>query len=222
MDVSRTPTTTDREPGWHGFDRFTGLAVAAGVLAVAAFVLAAEVTDRPLSDFTRDPTSAAGASFLLGYASNLMVAVWLSGGIAALVAAAALAAAGDRPGARPFWATGALTLVLTADDLFQLHEEALPYYLGLPQLLVIGAYGAATLAVGVAHRRWIAAHGWPLLALALALLGCSVLTDALEAEGSLVGRLLEDGAKLVGVTAWTAFLARAAVRTLGGRLRPAP
>ena len=66
----------------------------------------------------------------------------------------------------------------------------------------------------LAGRR-ILGHDWPLFVLALVLLGASMGIDVMVHSEAAWRIVLEDGAKLCGITAWATFFARVAWRTLG-------
>jgi len=191
------------------------VALAAALLVLALLALGADRLDRPLADLTRDPTSAAGASFYLGYGSNLMIAGWLAGAAVALCAGAALRGFSADSGA--LLAAGALTAVIGLDDLFQFHEELAPAA-GIPQKLVLAVYAAAAAWVAWRHGSWLLARGFAPL-LAAVLLGVSVGVDLLDPEHETLPHAAEDGPKLLGIALWSVYLSRVALSALTARMR---
>jgi hypothetical protein len=104
--------------------------------------------------------------------------------------------------------TAVLTLVLVLDDLLLLHEAAA--FAPWAGALVAAAYGFAFLRFvvrfGVVIVRDLDAG---LLMLALGSLGLSLVTD-LVAGPTQWSLVVEDGAKLLGLVAWSAFVLRTA------------
>ena len=184
----------------------TALAVAAAALLTAAALGAAAVlagrTGRPLSDFTRDVASAAGAPAYVGFVSQLTVLLWAAGAGAGF--AGALGAAD--PARRRFLAgLGLLTAGLAADDALMLHEALLPA-LGVPETAVLlyhAGLAAAAFALGRAAAR---RTDWALLACAAAGAAGSVAADQIPYGGV----LWEDAAKLFGAACWAAYVLTAA------------
>jgi len=200
-----------------------GLACALAVLAAAGIGVAA--SGRPLAYFTRDPSAAVrldGCEGLscsyAGMVSGVGVALWLA--TAALTLAGGLLA---RRLAAPAGLTallllgGALTAVLGIDDLFQVHEYALPAVLPSGEDVAYAAYGVAALAFLITQRRALMrTDAWILLAAGVLLL----VSAGVDRIGG--GHLLEDGAKLVGIVLWSVYFVGTAAATLLPALPPRP
>jgi hypothetical protein len=195
-----------------------GAAFGLGLLAVVA--VGADRTGRSVSFFTRDPLAELHAPLYTGVVSTVGALVWWSGGVVAL--AAALALGSRRPAFAPLLALAALTLALAFDDLFLVHEEVLPDIVGIPEKAVYAAYALAGAAFVVVFRPFLAKPPrLPALAAAVLLLGLSIFFDVV-APGR---HLLEDGAKLLGIVAWTIFAAGVSLDELAaltGRRAPVP
>ena len=169
------------------------------ICLLAGAVGLASHMDEPISIFLSDPVTVMDAPPFYGVLSNLGVLIWCVGGAIAGFSGVALRAMRPKPVTAEFLtASGVLTLVLVADDLFLLHEEILPHYLSIPQNLVLGSY--AILGVGYLIRYWrvIGQTDWLLIGAAFVGLGLSVLFDAvLKPLGLRQQSLLEDGFKLL-------------------------
>jgi hypothetical protein len=184
------------------------VAAACGVLLVFVALLAA-ATDRPFAYFSRDPASTLDASAYVGVISHVGVLLAWGAAAAALLAGAFVARARGRPDALPLFAVGAATGYLALDDLFLLHENVYPE-LGIRQEVVLVAYGLAAIAFLWWYRELFRAHEWPLLALAVVLLGASLALDLRLGDV----HWLEDGLKLVGLALWAAYVVRLGSRML--------
>lgn len=178
------------------------------VLLILAGIAAADVVDRPFALFVRDVTVAADLPYYSGALSGVNVMIWTAG------AAIALAAALPRwrrpePLVRMTLVLGLLGLLLACDDQFQLHEAVAPRF-GIPENVVLGTYALGALVAVVAFRRELVRRPeGVVLALAILLLGGSVVVDVLAAYVDLpeTPRIaLEDGLKLVGAGVWTSAL----------------
>ena len=120
-----------------------------------------------------------------------------------------------RPEPRLLGWIAVLSLALVLDDLLLLHEAAT--FGPSAGALFAAAYGLAFLRFVVRFRDAIV-HDLDvgLLLLAVGSLGVSVVTDVVVAPTQ-ASVLLEDGAKLLGLVAWSAFALRTALFALGHR-----
>jgi hypothetical protein len=180
--------------------------LSAGAVVFAAVLIGAMYSRRPPGHFTRDPLCVAEEPFYIGILSNFSVLGWAAGATVALFAAVALRGAGSarRQGAF-LGGFGAFTALLTLDDLFMLHDQAFPDYLGVPEPFVLGAYVAIAVALLIAFASQIASTRVTLLALALALFAGSLICDALyDDEGW--APFYEEGFKFFGIAAWASWL----------------
>ena len=111
-------------------------------------------------------------------------------------------------------AAGVFTGWLALDDLFMIHEDVLPWF-GVSQIVTYGAYAAMAALYFLYAWRQILAFRPLLMAVALALLGSSVLIDVFWHSESAVRVFLEDGTKFLGILAWTSFHFTIALETMG-------
>ncbi|GAA2035539.1 hypothetical protein GCM10009819_20010 [Agromyces tropicus] len=184
----------------------------------AATVAMAVVVTQPWvvpTDLVRDGQVVAAArgaaSPAFGLVSNLGIVVTVLAAGAAITALALLPRGAD---ARRLlaWCLG-LSLVVALDDLLLLHETAA---FGPGSGTVLAAlYAAAFLAFTIRFRDIVVDRLDPaLLVLMFAGLGTSAIVDVLVEPATRASVLVEDGAKLLGLLAWSAFVARAAILTL--------
>lgn len=186
--------------------------VTLGLLMVVS--AAGAVLDRPIGDFTRDPTAVLDGPAYIGFVSGVGIVVWTLGASACLLAALVL----QGPIRWPFVWGGLLTAWLLADDLFLLHES---YFntVGLPEQAAPVIYTVAIVVYGYVYRDFLRRHGLWLLPIAFVLFAISGMLDVtLDADSPF---LIEDGAKLLGIVTWTVFFTLAAVTELRRGARPA-
>jgi hypothetical protein len=108
--------------------------------------------------------------------------------------------------------SGMLTLMLNLDDAFLVHERVLPHF-GFPQNLLMGCYLGFMLAYLLWFRTLILNTEYILLAMALFFFGVSVTFDIFELR--MMGLLVEDGAKIVGIVAWLVYFFRVGNSRIG-------
>lgn len=184
------------------------------VLFPVVVVMAATVLQPwlPPSDLLRDSQAVAagqaGASPAYGLVSNVgIVVLTLSSGGAALGWLVLHEA--PAPWRRLLLWAAVLTLVLVLDNLLLLHEAAA--FAPGSGVLVAAAYGLAFLRFVVRFRDAIVRDlDAGLLLLAVGSLGFSLVADLLVAPTQ-ASVLVEDGAKLLGLLAWSAFVLRTAL-----------
>lgn len=177
---------------------------------VATVAAASIVLSMKPARFTRDLSSLAGVHPLLGFLSSLGVLLWCAS--AALWLFASHLSSRRTPADREASFArhmGVLSVYLCLDDLFQIHENLAPKYLGIPDYAVYGMLGVATLSIVWRARRVVLCRDAVLLLAALAVLGASAALDAV------LGRwlwplgqwayLVEDGLKWAGICLWIAF-----------------
>jgi hypothetical protein len=172
--------------------RLVGGAVTAGLLLLAATVVAAWRFDEPISTFTRDVPSLAGLPWYSGALSMLNVMTWTGVVAVSLVAAWLLPAERRRVGT-----LGAFALVLCLDDALMIHETVGPEN-GIPQVLFLAAYAGVGATLLLMFLR-PPLHG----AAAAFLLGTGLLAASVGVDVFLHHAFLaEDGTKLLGTLVW--------------------
>lgn len=177
-----------------------------GLLLVAVLLLQAW-KDVPTANLTRDPNVIADVPLYIGFLSQAGIFFWSSSAAVSIFSAAAFTRQGTDNEIRGFlFASGILSLWLGLDDVFLLHEEFFPYF-GVPEKAVYLAYGALMLCYLTKFRSVILKTEYVLLGLALFFFAASVGLDWVEPEVADIF-LLEDGAKVIGIVSWTAYLFR--------------
>ena len=209
----------ERPAGWmHRILSRTPLTAYLSVLLPVVVLMAATVLQPwlPPSDLMRDSqvvaAGHAGASPAYGLISNVgIVVLALSSGAAAI----GRLALPDAPAPLPrllLW-IAVLTLVLVVDDLLLLHEAAA--FAPWAGVLPAAVYGLAFLRFIARFRDVIVRElDVGLLLLAVGAFGVSAVTDLLVAPTQ-TSVLVEDGAKLLGLVAWSAFGLRTTLLAFG-------
>lgn len=114
---------------------------------------------------------------------------------------------------------GLFTGWLALDDMLMLHDDALPV-LGIPEKVTYAVYGATLSLYLFVSSSWILANRPMLMAAALGFFGASVAID-LFIHSPRPGRVfLEDGAKFLGILAWTGYHLTAALASCTAALAP--
>lgn len=193
--------------------------VALGALVFAAAVFAVAIVAGghfgvAVTTLTRDPVAELQGAPYTGIVSNLGVLLWAGAATLCLFAASQLRSGSEAR--RFFLFGGALTAALLVDDLFLLHEVVGPLYLGVPEKAVYLGIGLLTLGFLYACRSVILRTEPLLVMAALGLFGLSVVVDQILPLSVSTGLVVEDGAKLAGITLWLAYFTRAARRALPG------
>ncbi len=163
------------------------------------------LSERPMTDFTRDLAAIAGVPSWLGLLSQAgNILWWASASIAAL--GAIQLADSRRIDARHFLRLFAvLTLLLAADDTFMVHERLAPRFLGVHELVPVAFYGAMLAHMLVRYRSLWQQAGRTLLTMAITGFALSVAIDRLPDTLLPLQGLVEDGSKLVGISCWLGF-----------------
>ena len=164
----------------------------------------------PVLPLFNDPASHSGTHPFVGALSNMGVLFWCTSASIWLFTAALLRGRGDRPVYRFALASGLLSAYLGLDDLYLLHDELLPEYVGIPQDANVTIIGLTTITYFVVFRPFVLRADAVALLAAAALLGASVLMDGVltASSGSATGRWLyvtEDSLKMLGILCWCAF-----------------
>lgn len=193
----------------------------AAIVLLGVVALVAAATGTAPSQFTRDPAVLLNASPLLGLISYVGILLWTATAAVALFTATILRRRGDD---RTRWmflgAAGLLTLWLLLDDLFLFHEWLFPVVVGLRTRIVFAVYIALCGLFLVRYRRLIVEQtNYLALAAALALFAASVGVDVLPEAWFRWDFLflIEDGAKLLGITGWFGYFAGVSAGFLANR-----
>jgi hypothetical protein len=161
---------------------------------------------RLVEDVLLDVADRTGAEWYVGMVTSVCVLGWATAVVSAGWGAWMSDAVG-RVGARRFLISGAvLTAYVMADDLLQLHAVVVPRLMGVDKTVVEVVLVLVTSAWLVVNRAEIARTRWMVLLAAAVALATSLATDQLGLWASpRVALLVEDGAKLLGVTAWATY-----------------
>jgi hypothetical protein len=198
--------------------------------AVAILVAMGAQTSVPVGHLTRDPLAVAretgSLSAVYGILSNLgVLALGASAGAAASGAAILLASGQGRRRYAAFMLLGAaIGGALALDDLFMIHESGQFAAIGGERTIIVGhALAMAAYLAFFRHEIIVETHGG-LLVLSLGLFATSVAIDATGVDAPMESLywLAEDGAKFLGIAAWTVFQIAAttdAARMAAGRSR---
>lgn len=181
------------------------LAVIWSIGCVIMAIVASQPATRT-AELLMDPSFTVGAEWYTGLISNLGILTWTVGAAAAFFGAW-LCHLGGRGGARHLLITGGLVgTVLLLDDLFMFHSVLIPSRIGLPKVAGQTLIGLAVVAWAWNQRREIRrTHVHLLLASGLGL-ALSYAVDALRSPLPGDGwNVVEDGAKFLGVLAWTTY-----------------
>lgn len=200
------------------------LPVLTGIAVLVAVELVADV---PLRKFFIDPVAEFNAPAYIGLMSNFGVVLWAFTAAVGLFGGWVLS--GHSQSRKQAWFLGGAGLVsalLLFDDLYLLHEEIIPERLLIPQPVVLAVYGLVVLGFLYRFRDSILVSDYALLLLAGVFFAGSVLIDVLVSNeefsifGVVSGRhLIEDGLKLLGIVAWSAYFWRVAHQAVVAALR---
>lgn len=154
----------------------------------------------PYSDLTRDITSIAKVPPYVGFFSQLGIIFWIATSTLCLFSASATAKKHNEM-KRLLYLSGLFTLLLGFDDMFQFHEQIVPYLFGVSEKVVFAIYGILVISFLIKFYAILFKTDYILLLLAFSFLGLSVLMDVIPTPG-LDPSLYENGSKMVGIVSW--------------------
>lgn len=201
---------------------FSGPALAKVYLPAVGFLILTlvvhEVRGVDFGRISRDPTQEFEAHPLTGAQSSIGGLVWIG---AAVVAGLTVAlqrhhGRGGERRTRFLAALGALTLLLGLDDIFMLHDELGPRYLGVDERPFLAVYALAALAIAVRFRQSLSRVEPGALVLAMAFFAASLVVDYFQEgmDASPYRLFLEDGLKFLGIVGWAGYVVRQCWLTL--------
>ena len=197
--------------------------LAIGLLFVGVGFLSQVVNGASLEFFLRDIVATGKLPFFAGFVSQIGAMLWCASLTVCLFSLLILHRRnGSLASSKRFLLHAAvLTGVLLLDDIFLFHEEVAPFYLHIPEKLVIAGYLLLGIVFVVLNRNEILSSEYLLFLLALALLGTSVLLDALPIDDfglryffKQLEIFLEDGFKFAGITTWLIYFIRYAAQKI--------
>lgn len=175
----------------------------------------------PIGELMRDSLLVAEVSedcchIYYGAISNIGVLLWASAAAIMFFTSLVVALMGGqqyRHHIVQFGLGGFLTMLLCIDDFFLVHDIVLPK-LGFSETLAYVVYASFTALYVWYARSEILGARWPMFLLSVGFLALSVKIDVFFNIDNDFRLLIEDGAKLIGITAWLSFHAEAAAYTI--------
>lgn len=161
-----------------------------------------------LDTLTKDPTETMGAPFYIGAFSNL--GIMLLSGSSLLCIFTAFHIRGIvyfKDDFQFLIVSAALTLMLTLDDLFLVHEEVLPKYFNVPENAVILTYINLFVIYIIVFRRKILSTEFLILGLGFFFIGLAKVSDIIPLPIK-KDTFLEDSIKLFGIVSWLIYFYR--------------
>ncbi|HOS47046.1 MAG TPA: hypothetical protein PLG57_00345 [Bacteroidia bacterium] len=178
------------------------------LLSLLLGIYASTVKDIPLESFTKDPTALMNAPFYLGFFSNIGIMIWSGAAMINFFVAYQIK---DNPKERENFLfilfSAFITLMMTLDDLFQLHEFVFPNYFSISDNAVYLTYMNIFLLYFIYFRKRLLASEFTILGLAFFFLGLSTIIDVLPLPIP-KDTFLEDAIKLFGIVTWFIYYFR--------------
>lgn len=195
----------------------------AGVIGVLLTLVAVhQVTRIPFANFTADPAAMFDYNPLFGSISHLGILLWGACASVCFLSAAVLNIHRNQKTNIAFLVNfGALTVVLMLDDLFMFHESIAPWYLSIPEKMVLAVYGLYAVGCFYHFRRTIMVSDTKFLILSIVTLGMSIVIDQISSRYYIPGEyLLEDGLKFIGIASWLAYFLKFSFGKIMGMITP--
>lgn len=192
-----------------------GVVFAGTVLLASAWGLSI-LAGIPPSDLTRDALQVLGGHCYIGCLSSLGVLFWMAATASCLIAAAVFSRLPDQKEAALFYLYfGLLSLLLTLDDLFLIHEKIWPFFTGLPQYAVSVFYALLVSGGIIRFRATLLRGPWLLLILSAGILGISAVVDTHVVLAEHKHHIfMEDSFKLFGILLWCSCFVRFSLNDL--------
>ena len=161
-----------------------------------------------LDTLTKDPVEIMGAPFYIGAFSN--IGIMLLSGSALLCIFTAFHIRGINYFREDFQfliVSAALTIMLTFDDLFLIHEEVFPKYFHVPENAVILTYINLFIIYVILFRKKIWSSEFLILGLGFFFIGLAKVSDLIPLPIK-KDTFLEDSIKLFGIVSWLIYFYR--------------
>lgn len=176
-------------------------------LALLLAIFASTVKDISLDTFTKDPNAQFNAPFYIGFFSNIGIMIW-SASVTICFYSAWKMGIKKGPLEQQFLIfSGLVTLLMTLDDLFQLHELVFPHYFSISENMVYITYLNIYLIYFIRFRKQLLNSDFIVLGLAFFFLGLSTVIDILPLPME-KDTFLEDAIKLLGAVTWLVYYLR--------------
>lgn len=166
---------------------------------------------------TRDPNAISGIPYYAGFISQTGIFFW-AGSAAICVFTCYLLWMQPKKSEMTslLLFAGFLTMVLGADDVFQMHEGFFPQ-IGIPENLVLLSYVILLIYFLYQYSELILKTNFLLLYTSLSFFGLSMIVDVLFLFEN-IRHLLEDGFKLFGIATWAAYFTGVCATVLSARI----
>jgi len=193
------------------------------ILLIVAVGLAKVLFQVPIYQFMGDTSAIANIHPLSGLLSNIGVLLWCGTATICFFIAGALTPTRNYKIINFFFVSACLSTYLLIDDFFLFHEKLAPTYMGIPQDTTLLLIAIAVSFYFFWFRRIILQTQYRLIVIAAVLLAASIAADTILKPWLLgLGEwksLLEDGAKLLGITSWFSYYMNAAYQFLFDKFR---
>lgn len=163
--------------------------------------------DIALDMFTKDPNAQFNAPFYIGFFSNIGIMIWSASFTICFYGAWSIPLRKNVKGQQFLIVSGLITLLMTLDDLFQLHELVFPQYLSISENMVYLTYLNIYMIYFIRFRKQLLNSDFIVLFLAFFLLGLSTIIDILPLPME-KDTFLEDAIKLLGAITWLIYFVR--------------
>jgi hypothetical protein len=178
------------------------------LLSLLFAIYAATRKDIPLDFLTKDPTAIMSEPFYLGFFSNLGIVVWSCSFLICLMIAYRIYEENNfREDYFFMLFSGFITLLMTFDDLYQLHEFVFPKYFSIPENAVLLTYFNIYLLYAIRFRKRILRSDFLVIFLAFFFLGMSTLIKLVPMPIP-QDTFLKDAFKLFGSVTWFIYFFR--------------
>ncbi len=194
------------------FRKVTPVLLISWIVATLGLLIAIFISinkDIPLDNFTQDPNAQFEAPFYVGFFSNLGIMLWSAAFTICFYGAWRTNGKIDKRGQQFLILSGLITMLMTLDDLFQLHELVFPQYLSISENMVYLTYLNIYMIYFIRFRRQLLNSDFMVLGIAFFLLGLSTIIDILPLPIE-KDTFLEDAIKLLGAITWLIYFVRTA------------
>lgn len=194
------------------FRKVTPVLLISWLLTTLALLLAIFIStakDISLDSFTQDPNAQFFAPFYIGFFSNIGIMIWSAAVTICFYGAWRIDGNVNVKTQQFLLFSGIITLLMTLDDLFQLHELVFPLYFNISDNMIYLTYLNIYLIYFIRFRRQLLNSDFIALVLAFFFLGLSTIIDILPLPIS-KDTFLEDAMKLLGTVSWLIYFTRTA------------
>lgn len=172
----------------------------------------------PFGNLTREPISVIMAPLYTGFLSQIGNLFWAASAAFCFFGATILKHYPNSQNLKHFLFFSAfLTIVLCLDDVFLLHEDFFPYYIGISENLVYICYFIVISLYLIIYKNIILKTEYILLAIAFLFFGASIILNIFTINLS-DPYLIEDGLKFVGIVSWLVYFFRLGIAAVSLKL----